>query len=368
MAGTKILPRPPQAEQGAAPISAKGYAAFSPDTALVPWEFDRRAAGPHDVVIEILYCGICHTDIHMVRNEWGLSLYPMVPGHEIVGTVTGVGSDVTKWKTGDAAGVGCFVDSCRDCGACKDGDEQYCEKGPILTYGSRERDGRTITQGGYSTVIVVNEDYVYRLPEILPLDRTAPLLCAGITTYSPLKRAGLREGDSVAIAGLGGLGHMGVKFAKAMGANVTVLSTSPGKREDALQLGADEFIATRDPDALVRNANRFTFILDTIAAKHDLGAYVRLLRRNGRLVQVGAPPEPLPLAVFDVIQNRRSIGGSMIGGLKETQEMLDFCGKNGIAAEVEVIHIRNVGEAYERMLKNDVKYRFVIDLASVKAT
>ena len=366
MAGTKILPRPPQAAQAAAPLPAKGYAAFSPDSALVPWEFERRAPGPRDVVIEVLYCGICHTDIHMARNEWGIALYPMVPGHEIVGSVTATGSDVVKWKAGDHAGIGCFVDTCRECGACKAGDEQYCEKGPILTYSSRERDGQTVTQGGYSTVIVVDEDYLFRLPRILPLDRTAPLMCAGITTYSPLKRAGLRKGDEVAIAGLGGLGHMGVKFASAMGANVTVLSTSPSKREDALQLGADEFIATRDPDALVRNANRFTFILDTIAAKHDISAYARLLRRNGRLVQVGAPPEPLPLAVFDLIQNRRSIGGSMIGGLNETQEMLDFCGKNGIAAEVEVIPIRKVGEAYERMLKSDVKYRFVIDMASLK--
>ncbi len=366
MSGTKVLPRQPQQAPAAAPIGAKGYAALTADSRLVSWTFERRPPGSRDVVIDILFCGICHTDLHMVRNEWGISSYPMVPGHEIVGTVTSVGSDVKKWKAGDSVGIGCFVDSCRECGACKDGDEQYCEKGPVLTYGSKERDGRTITQGGYSTVIVVNEDYLYRLPRILPLNRTAPLMCAGITTYSPLKRAGIQDGDDVAIAGLGGLGHMGVKFARAMGANVTVLSTSPGKREDALQLGADEFIATRDPDAFMRNANRFHFILDTIAAKHDISAYARLLRRNGQLVQVGAPPEPLSLRVFDLIQNRRSIGGSMIGGLAETQEMLDFCGENGIAAEVEVIPIQKLGEAYERMLKNDVKYRFVIDLSSLK--
>jgi alcohol dehydrogenase (NADP+) len=368
MAGTRILPRPPQAAEAAGPIPVKGYAAFSPDSPLVPWEFERRAPGPRDVLVDILFCGICHTDVHLVRNEWGISLYPMVPGHEIVGTVASVGSEVRKWKAGDSCGIGCFVDSCRDCGACRDGDEQYCEKGVVMTYSGRERDGQTVTQGGYSTGIVVNEDYVYRLPRILPLDRTAPLMCAGITTYSPLKRAGLREGDDVAIAGLGGLGHMGVKFAKAMGANVTVLSTSPSKREDALQLGADEFIATRDPDAFVRNATRFHFILDTIAAKHDINSYARMLRRNGRLVQVGAPPDPLSLAVINLIQNRRSIGGSMIGGLRETQEMLDFCGKNGIAAEVEVIPIQKVGEAYERMVKSDVKYRFVIDLSSLKGS
>jgi uncharacterized zinc-type alcohol dehydrogenase-like protein len=301
----------------------------------------------------------------MVRNEWGISIYPMVPGHEIVGKVRSTGADVRRWKAGDAVGVGCFVSACRECPACRDGDEQYCEKGVVLTYSAREQDG-SVTQGGYSDCLVVHEDYAFRLPTNLPLDRTAPLLCAGITTYSPLRRAGLRPGDPVAIAGLGGLGHMGVKFAKAMGARVAVLSQSSGKRDDALRLGADEFIVTREPEALAKNANRFVFILDTIAATHDVNQYLGLLRRNGKLVQVGAPPEPLPVQVFNLIQNRRSFSGSMIGGLRETQEMLDFCGQNGIAADVEVIPIQKVGEAYERMLRSDVRYRFVIDLASLK--
>jgi uncharacterized zinc-type alcohol dehydrogenase-like protein len=302
----------------------------------------------------------------MVRNEWGMSLYPMVPGHEIVGRVASTGGDVRKWKVGDVVGIGCFVDSCRECAACREGDEQYCERGFVLTYGGRDRGTGEITQGGYSSVLVVDEDYAYRLPAGLPLDRTAPLMCAGITTYSPLRRAGLRSGDFVAVAGLGGLGHMGVKFAKAMGARVAVLSQSRGKRDDALRLGADEFIVTRDPDALTRYANRFAFILDTIAAPHDLNSYLGLLRRNGKLVQVGAPPQPLEVNVFNLIQNRRTFAGSMIGGLRETQEMLDFCGEHGITADVEVIPIGQVNEAYERMLRSDVRYRFVIDLSSLK--
>jgi uncharacterized zinc-type alcohol dehydrogenase-like protein len=367
MAGTKVLPQAPAIRETSQRISASGYAAMSAAGPLAPWSFERRAPGPRDIVIDLLYCGICHTDLHMVRNHWGISLFPMVPGHEIVGRVRWTGADVRRWKVGDAVGVGCFVDTCRECPACRDGDEQYCEKGPILTYGSRDHDGST-TQGGYSDCLVVNEDYAFRLPPGLPLDRTAPLMCAGITTYSPLRRAGLRPGDPVAIAGLGGLGHMGVKIAKALGARVAVLSQSAAKRDDALRLGADEFIVTREADGLSRNANRFAFILDTISASHDVNAYLGLLRRNGKLVHVGAPPEPLPVGVFNLIQNRRSFAGSMIGGLRETQEMLDFCGQHGIAADIEVIPIQKVGEAYDRMLRSDVRYRFVIDLSSLKTS
>jgi uncharacterized zinc-type alcohol dehydrogenase-like protein len=365
MSDTKVLPRPPRPLEAAERIPARGYATKSVGATPTPWDFDRRPPGVRDIVVDLLYCGICHTDIHMVRNEWGISYFPMVPGHEIIGRVRSTGPDVRRWNPGDAVGIGCFVDSCRECPACRDGDEQYCEKALVMTYGGRDRDGNPM-QGGYSDCIVVNEDYAYRLPPTLPLDRTAPLLCAGITTYSPLRRAGLRPGDPVAIAGLGGLGHMGVKIAKALGARVAVLSQSNSKRDDALRLGADEFIATRDGDALSKNASRFAFILDTIAAPHDLNAYLGLLRRNGKLVQVGAPPEPLQLGVFNLIQNRRSIGGSMIGGLRETQEMLDFCGQHGIVADIELIPIQKVGEAYDRMLKSDVRYRFVIDLSSLK--
>jgi uncharacterized zinc-type alcohol dehydrogenase-like protein len=364
VSGTKIL-RPPKTTRETK-ISAAGYAALAAGARLDRWEFERRAPGPADVVIDILYCGICHTDIHMVRDEWNIGQYPMVPGHEIVGRVTEVGSDVTKWKAGDPVGVGCFVDSCRQCSACRDGDEQYCEQGATLTYSSLERDGKTITYGGYSTGIVVNEDYVYRLPAGKPLERLAPLLCAGITTYSPLRRAGLRGGESVGVIGLGGLGHIGVRIARAMGANVTVISHSPSKRDDAKRLGAEDFIATSEPDAFTRNAGRFDFILDTVSAPHDVNALIGLLRRNASMVLVGAPPQPVPIAAFSLIQNRRRLGGSMIGGLRETQEMLDFCGDHGIVADVEVIPIQQVNEAFERTLRSDVRYRFVIDLASLK--
>jgi len=302
----------------------------------------------------------------MVRNEWNIGSYPMVPGHEIVGRVTEVGSDVTKWKAGDSVGVGCFVDSCRRCSACRDGDEQFCEQGVTLTYSSLERDGRTVTYGGYSTGIVVNEDYLFRLPAGKPLERIAPLLCAGITTYSPLRRAGLRGGESVAVVGMGGLGHLGVRIARAMGAKVTVISRSTSKRDDAKRLGAEDLIATSEPDAFSRNAGRFNFILDTVSGPHDLNALIGLLRRNGSMALVGASPQPLQIAAFSLIQNRRHLGGSMIGGLRETQEMLDFCGDNGIVADVEVIPIQQVNEAYERMMRNDVRYRFVIDLESLK--
>jgi alcohol dehydrogenase (NADP+) len=362
---TKVL-RPPKAARESRIMTA-AYAAHAPGAPLDRWDFERRAPGPRDVVIDILYCGICHTDIHMVRNEWSIGRYPMVPGHEIVGRVSDAGADVTKCKAGDAVGVGCFVDSCRECSACRDGDEQYCEQEPTLTYSSLERDGKTLTQGGYSTRIVVNEDYVFRLPSGKPLERVAPLLCAGITTYSPLRRAELRGGESVAVVGLGGLGHLGVRIARAMGAKVTVISHSAHKREDAKRLGAEDFIATSEPDAFRRNARRFDFILGTVSAAHDVNGLLGLLRRDGTMVMVGAPPQPVPITAFSLIQNRHRLGGSMIGGLRETQEMLDFCGDNGIVADVEVIPIQQVNDAFERTLRSDVRYRFVIDLSSLKS-
>lgn len=346
-------------------LETAAYAVKSPTTPLVPWSFDRRAPLAHDVLIEILYCGVCHSDLHQARDEWGGSIYPMVPGHEIVGTVTKIGSDVTKWKVGDTVGVGVFVDSCRECGPCLAGDEQYCEQGMTGTYNARERDGKTITYGGYSTQITVNQDYVVRIPDSIPLERAAPLLCAGITTYSPLRHFGVKAGDSVAVVGLGGLGHMGVKFAKAMGAHVTVLSHSPNKRTAALELGADDFVATGDPEAFKVNRSKFDLILDTVSADHDYNAYLGLLSLNGRMVVVGLP-NPSPVAAFSLLNNRRSLSGSMIGGIRETQEMLDFCAEKGIASDVEVIQIDAINEAYERMLKSDVRYRFVIDIASLK--
>lgn len=340
------------------------YAAASAQSPLAPFSIERREPGPRDVLIDIRYCGVCHSDIHQVRDEWGGSIYPMVPGHEIIGTVTQVGSEVTKWRVGDTVGVGCFVDSCRGCEACKEGEEQYCDRGASFTYNSREQDGRTPTYGGYSTRITVDEAYVLRIPPGIPLDRAAPLLCAGITTYSPLRRFGVEAGDHVAVVGLGGLGHMGVKLAKAMGAKVTVLSHSPSKRDDALHLGADDFIATRNTEVFSANAGRFTFILDTVSAHHDYNAYLNLLRRDGTMVLVGLP-DPTPLAAGPLIFRRRRLAGSLIGGIRETQEMLDFCAKHGVAADVEVITIQQINEAYERMLRSDVRYRFVIDIGSL---
>jgi uncharacterized zinc-type alcohol dehydrogenase-like protein len=363
---TKVLRPPKAAQETPSKIATVGYAALGPSGRLDRWEFERRAPGPNDVDIEILFCGICHTDLHLVRNEWNISRYPMVPGHEIVGRVTAAGADVTQWKPGDAVGVGCFVDSCRECSACREGDEQYCEKEPTLTYNSIERDGRSVTYGGYSTRIVVNEDYVFRLPAGEHLERIAPLLCAGITTYSPLARAKIRGGESVAVVGLGGLGHVGVRIARAMGADVTVISHSTSKRDDAKRLGANDFIATSEPDAFMRNNGRFQFILDTVSAPHDVNALAGLLRRNGTMIMVGAPPQPSSIAAFTLIQGRRRLGGSMIGGLRETQEMLDFCGRSGIVADVEIIPMQKVNEAFERLVRSDVRYRFVIDLASLK--
>lgn len=346
-------------------LKTPAYAATSAQSPLAPFAIDRREPGPHDVLIDILYCGVCHSDIHQVRDEWGGSLYPMVPGHEIIGTVAQVGSEVSKWRVGDTVGVGCFVASCRKCPACQEGEEQFCERGMSLTYNGHEQDGVTPTHGGYSTRITVDEAYVLRIPSGIPLERAAPLLCAGITTYSPLRHFGVQAGDRVAVVGLGGLGHIGVKLARAMGTRVTVLSHSPGKRDDALKLGVDAFLATQDEAVFAKHAKQFDFILDTVSATHDYNAYLNLLRRDGTLVLVGVPG-PTPLAAGSLIMGRRRLAGSLIGGIRETQEMLDFCAEQGVAADVEVIPIQHINDAYERMLRSDVRYRFVIDIASLR--
>jgi uncharacterized zinc-type alcohol dehydrogenase-like protein len=347
-------------------LTTPAYAAKSATSKLAPFSIERRKPRDHDVLIDILYCGVCHSDVHQARDEWGGSIFPMVPGHEIIGKVVATGSHVSKWKKGDIVGVGCFVDSDRTCSACRAGEEQYCEGGMTLTYNGYERDGKTPTYGGYSTRITVDENYVLRIPEGIPLDRAAPLLCAGITTYSPLKHFGLKKGDKLGVVGLGGLGHMAVKFGHAMGAKVTVISHSPSKRDDALKLGADDFLVTREEKAFKENAERFDFIIDTVSAKHDYNAYLNLLKRDGTMVLVGVPEEA-PLHSPALIMKRRRLAGSLIGGIRETQEMLDYCGKHGIAADIELIPIDKIEQAYERMLKNDVRYRFVIDIASLKS-
>lgn len=346
-------------------LKTPAYAAMTAKSTISPYTIERRDPGPRDVLIDILYCGICHSDIHQARDEWGGSIFPMVPGHEIVGNVAQVGPQVSRWRVGDTVGVGCFVDSCRKCEACRAGEEQFCEQGANFTYNSYERDGKTPTYGGYSTRITVNEDYVLKIPPGMPLERVAPLLCAGITTYSPLKQFGIKPGDEVAILGLGGLGHMGVKIAKAMGAKVTVLSHSAKKRADAVSLGADDFVVTSDKNAFTENARRFDFILDTVSARHDYNAYLELLKRGGSMVLVGMP-EPIPLSAAPLVLQRRHLSGSLIGGIRETQEMLDFCAEHGVLSDVEVIPIQQVNEAYERVLQSDVRYRFVIDMASLK--
>lgn len=346
-------------------ITTTAYATASAQLPLSPCTIERRDPGPHEVLIDILFCGVCHSDIHQVRNEWGGSIFPMVPGHEIVGTVTKKGRQVAKWKVGDTVGVGYFVDSCHQCAACKVGEEQYCEEGMTTTFNGYERDGKTPTYGGYSSRITVNEDYVLRIPPGMPLERVAPLMCAGITTYSPLRRFGIKAGDNVAVVGLGGLGHMGVKIARAMGAKVTVLSHSPGKRNDALALGADDFIDTSEKDVFKVNACRFDFILDTVSANHDYNDYLNLLRLDGMMTLVGIPG-PVPLSAASLVMKRRNLAGSLIGGIRETQEMLDFCAENGVVSDVEVIPIQEVNEAYERVLKSDVHYRFVIDMSTLK--
>jgi uncharacterized zinc-type alcohol dehydrogenase-like protein len=342
------------------------YAAQDAVSPVAPFSISRREVGPHDVQIEILYCGICHSDLHQIRNEWGNSIFPMVPGHEIVGRVIKTGQHVKNFKTGELAGVGCFVDSCRTCPSCLAGEEQYCENGMTGTYNAYERDGKTPTYGGYSTQIVVDEKYVLHVSDKLPLEGVAPLLCAGITTYSPLKHVGVKKGDKVAVLGLGGLGHMAVKFAVAFGAEVTMLSHSKSKEADAKKLGAHHFALTSDPETMKGLQNQFDFILNTVSAPHDYNIYLNLLNTNGTMIVVGAPPAPAEIPAFNLIMKRRSIIGSLIGGIKETQEMLDFCADHNIVSDVEVIPAQQINEAYERMLKGDVRYRFVIDIASLK--
>ncbi|WP_029919464.1 NAD(P)-dependent alcohol dehydrogenase [Nevskia soli] len=347
--------------------STRAYAAATSTSPLAPFTFQRRAPLPHDVAIDIHYCGICHSDIHQARDGWGGSIFPMVPGHEIAGVVSAVGDQVSKYKVGDKVGVGCFVDSCRHCAYCEQGLEQYCDEGPTNTYNGLERDGRTPTMGGYSERIVVNQDYVLRMPDNLPLDAAAPLLCAGITLYSPLKHWGAGPGMRVAIIGLGGLGHMGVKIAHALGAEVTVLSQSLKKQEDAKRLGADHFHATSDPQTFVKLKNHFDLIINTVSAEMDWNLYLGLLKVDRTMVVVGVPETQVPIAPFSLIPKRRSLAGSMIGGIAETQEMLDFCGEHDITCDIELTPIQKVNEAYERILKSDVRYRFVIDMASLKA-
>ncbi|MBB5209218.1 NAD(P)-dependent alcohol dehydrogenase [Chiayiivirga flava] len=344
-------------------LDTPAYAARSADTPLVPFTIQRREPAAHEVLIDIRYCGVCHSDIHQARGEWGGGLFPMVPGHEIVGVVAQAGSAVTKFKVGDAVGVGCFVDSCRVCAQCTAGEEQHCNRGMVGTYNARDRAG-AVTYGGYSTRITVDGNYVLRIPPALPLDRAAPLLCAGITTYSPLKRHGVTAGTRVAVVGLGGLGHMGVKLAHAMGAHVTVLSTSEAKRADALALGADAFAATAERATFKTLAGSFDFILDTVSAAHDYNAYLSLLAFEGTLCLVGMPDAPLPVSAGVLIMRRRTLTGSLIGGIRETQEMLDFCAQHDIASDIELIGVQQINEAYERMIRGDVRYRFVIDCAS----
>ncbi|MBK0403222.1 NAD(P)-dependent alcohol dehydrogenase [Adhaeribacter sp. BT258] len=347
-------------------IPAKGYAAPSATEDLKPFRFERREVGEHDVLIDILYCGVCHSDIHQARNEWGGSIYPMVPGHEIVGRISKVGSAVSKFKVGDLAGVGCFVDSCRTCESCQENLEQYCEVHNVGTYNSLEMDNKTVTYGGYSSQIVVDENYTLKVSEKLDLKRVAPLLCAGITTYSPIMHWKMGKGHKVAIVGLGGLGHMAVKLAASMGADVTVLSTSPNKEKDAFDLGAHNFAVTKDPEQVKKLKNTFHFIIDTVSAPHDYNLYLSMLKRDGTMVLLGAPPEPTPVAAFNLIAKRKRLVGSMIGGIKETQEMLDYCAEHNIMSDVEMIPIQKINEAYERTLKSDVRYRFVIDMASLE--
>lgn len=346
----------------------KGYAALDATSPLVPFQFDRRDPGPSDVRIDILYCGICHSDLHQAHNDWHNSLYPMVPGHEIVGRVVEVGKQVQKFKVGDLAGVGCMVDSCRHCSACNDDVEQYCENGMTLTYNGRERVSGQLTFGGYSEQIVVEQRFVVKVPENLQLNAVAPLLCAGITTYSPLRHWRVGPGQRVGVIGLGGLGHMGIKFAKALGAQVTMVTTSAAKGKDAVRLGADEVLVSSDESAMQKNARSFHFLLNTVPVGHDLNPYAQLLRRDGTMALVGALTELTPpLMGFNLIGGRRSIAGSAIGGMRETQEMLDFCGKHQIVSDVEMVKIQDVNAAYERMVRNDVRYRFVIDMSSLKA-
>ncbi|MFD1258765.1 NAD(P)-dependent alcohol dehydrogenase [Mucilaginibacter terrae] len=343
----------------------KAYAAQAADQPLAPYSFERREPQAEDVEIKILFCGVCHSDIHTARNEWGGTVYPSVPGHEIVGTVTRVGSNVTRFKEGDTVGVGCFVDSCRHCSNCNDDLEQYCENGHTQTYNSLSQDKQYTTLGGYSSHIVVTQHFVLSVSDKLPLEKVAPLLCAGITTYSPLRHWGVKAGDKLAVVGLGGLGHMAVKLAASMGAEVTMLSRSPKKEKDANELGAHHFALTTDADTMAGLANTFNFIIDTVSAPHDYNEYLALLKTDGVMVLLGAPPEPTPVGAFPFIMGRRSLVGSLVGGIKETQEMLDYCAEHNITSDVEMININQINEAYERTLAGDVHYRFVIDMATL---
>ncbi len=350
-------------------FSAKVYSARSATSGLAPGSIQRRTPRPEDIQIEILYCGVCHSDLHTVRNEWESNMptvYPCVPGHEVVGRVVKVGSAVKKFKEGDMAGVGCLVDSCGVCASCRAGDEQYCESVPTFTYNSEDKHLGGVTYGGYADNIVVKESFALRISPKLDPAATAPLLCAGITTYSPLRHWGVKKGQKVGIVGLGGLGHMGVKFADAFGAHVVLFTTSANKTTDALRLGADEVVISKNPAEMEKHNGSFDFILNTVSAQHDVNAYINLLKRDGTLTMVGAPPAPLPVNVFGLISRRRQFAGSMIGGIRETQEMLDFCAEHGIASDIERIRIQQINEAYERLLKSDVKYRFVIDMSSLK--
>jgi len=342
------------------------YGTLSPTDALKPLKIERRHVTAKDVEIDILYCGVCHSDLHTARNEWHGTLYPNVPGHEIVGRVSSVGDGVTRFKVGDLAAVGCMVDSCRECDPCRRGLEQYCEQGNIQTYNGYDKHLNKQTFGGYSERIVVDEDFVLRVPENLDPAATAPLLCAGVTTWSPLKHWNVGPGTRAGIVGIGGLGHMGVKLAKALGAHVTVLTTSPNKAADAYRLGADEVVLSTDDAQMQAHAGSLDFILDCVAAQHDVNAYLELLKADGTMVLVGAPEQPLPVSPFSLILSRKSLAGSLIGGIAETQEMLDFCGQHNIVSDIELIRIQDINVAYERMLKGDVKYRFVIDMASLK--
>ncbi|ASY15951.1 Cinnamyl alcohol dehydrogenase-like protein [Candidatus Planktophila sulfonica] len=346
-------------------MNTRSYAVMEAKKPLVPFEFNRRDLGAHDVALDIAYAGICHSDIHQAREEWGPAIFPMVPGHEIAGTVTSVGSSVTKFKVGDKIGVGVFVDSCRTCENCKQGLQQYCLEGMTGTYNQLERDGKTVAMGGYSNYFVINEDYAVHIPANLPLEGVAPLLCAGITLYSPIKHWNVGPGKKVAVMGLGGLGHMGVKFAVAMGAEVTVLSHSPHKKDDALAMGAHHFVATNDDSVFAAHSKTFDVILNTVSAELDINKYVSLLKLDGTLVVIGLPGKPYAVHVGSLLDGRRSIAGSMIGGIPQLQEMLNFCGEKSIVSDVEVIKADYINEAYERTVASDVKYRFVIDASTI---
>ena len=345
--------------------TAKGYAAHNATEALSPYDFSRRVVGAKDIKIEILYCGVCHSDIHQVRNEWSGTNYPIVPGHEIVGRIIEVGAEVRNFKVNELAGVGCLVDSCRECDNCKKGLEQFCRNGFTGTYNGADKKSGGFTYGGYSNQLVVDQDFVLHISDKLPLEKVAPLLCAGITTYSPLRHWKVGKGHKVAVVGLGGLGHMAIKLAASFGAEVTMLSTSPSKQKDAAQLGAHHFALTTDPEQIQALTGKFDFIIDTVSAAHDYNTYLQMLNTDGVMICVGAPPTPSQIVAFNLIGGRKSLAGSLIGGIAETQEMLDYCSEHNITSDVEVIAISEINTAYERMLKGDVRYRFVIDMSTL---